>query len=114
VRELFHEVERIRDTQVSVEELQLAKNGWALSLAGDFQTTEDVASSEGDLFVFGLPLDYYGGLGPRIDAVGAADIERLAKKYLNPESMVVVAVGDRTRIAPELEKLGLGPVKQVP
>jgi zinc protease len=114
VREIFRELERIRDVEVSAEELQLAKNGWALSLAGDFQTTGSVAATEGELFVYGLPLDYYGGLGARIDAVSALDVRHMAQKYLDPESMVVIAVGDRARIAPELEKLNLGPVKQVP
>jgi zinc protease len=114
VGEIFREVERIRDSEVSAEELQLAKNGWALALAGDFQTTGNVAAAEGELFVYGLPLDYYGGLRARIDAVSAADVRRMAEKYLDPEAMVVIAVGDRARIAPELEKLDLGPVKQVP
>jgi len=54
------------------------------------------------------------GLAKQIDAVGAADVERVAKKYLDPKSMVVIAIGDRARIAPELEKLDLGPVQQVP
>ena len=41
----------------------------------------------------------------------AADTLRVAKQYLAPEKMVVVAVGDRAKIQPELEKLGLGPVE---
>jgi zinc protease len=114
VREIFREVERIRDSEVSPEELQLAKNGWALSLAGDFQTAGSVAATEAELFVYGLPLDYYRGLGARIDAVSASEIRRMAQKYLDPESLVVIAVGDRARIGPELEQLNLGPVKQVP
>jgi zinc protease len=114
VRELFGEVERIRDAEISLGELQLAKNGWALALAGNFQTTRDVAATAGGLFVYGLPFDYYGGLAKQIDAVTAADVQRMARKYLHPESMVVIAVGDRARIEPDLEKLDLGPVKQVP
>jgi zinc protease len=74
----------------------------------------DIATTEGGLFVCGLPLGYYGGLAKQIDAVDAAEVERVAKKYLHPESMLVIAVGDRARIAPELEKLDLGPVQQVP
>jgi len=38
----------------------------------------------------------------------------MAKKYVHPESMVVVAVGDPACIAPQLEKLELGAVRQFP
>ena len=31
-----------------------------------------------------------------------------AKKYLAPEKLIVVAVGDRVKIEPELKKLNLG------
>jgi len=114
IQELFHEVGRIRKTDVSLEELKLAKDSWALSLAGDFETTGDITGSEGGLFVYGLPLDYYRELPAQIDAVTAADVRSSATKYLNPDFLVVVAVGDRVRIEPEMEKLGLGPVQVIP
>jgi hypothetical protein len=64
---MLREVERIGSSQVSADELKLAKNAWALSLAGDFETTGDITATEGDLFVYGLGRDYYGGLAKRID-----------------------------------------------
>lgn len=114
VRELFREVDRIRNTEPSAEELKVAKDAWSLSLAGDFETTADIAATEGGLFAYGLPFDYYGGLAKQIDGVSASDVQRAAQKFLHPESMVMIAVGDRARIAPELEKLDLGPVQLVP
>jgi zinc protease len=62
----------------------------------------------------GLGRDYYGGLAKRIDNVSAEDVKRVAGQYLHPESMVVIAVGDRARIAPELKKHELGPIEIVP
>ena len=38
-------------------------------------------------------------------------MRRVAGKYLLPESMVIVAVGDRSKIEPELVKLNLGKVE---
>ena len=38
----------------------------------------------------------------------AADAERVAAKYLQPENMLVVAVGDRAKIEPQLQKLEIG------
>ncbi|HYG80751.1 MAG TPA: hypothetical protein VD861_10205, partial [Pyrinomonadaceae bacterium] len=50
-------------------------------------------------------------LPARIDAVTAADVQRVAEKYLRPDATVVVAVGDRSKIEPELQKLNLGSVE---
>jgi zinc protease len=63
------------------------------------------------LFIYNLPLDYYRSLPAKIDAVTTADVRRVAGKYLLPESMVIVAVGDRSKIEPELVKLNLGKVE---
>ncbi|MCA1557512.1 MAG: hypothetical protein LC731_03110, partial [Acidobacteria bacterium] len=63
------------------------------------------------LFVYNLPLDYYRQLPARIDAVTVADIRRVAEKYLTPGSMVIIAVGDRSKIEEEMKKLNLGAVE---
>jgi zinc protease len=38
-------------------------------------------------------------------------VQALATKLIKPDSMVIVAVGDRARIEPELKKLNLGTVE---
>ena len=46
-----------------------------------------------------------------MNAVTADQTLAAAKKYLVPDRMVVVAVGDRAKIEPELRKLNIGPVE---
>jgi zinc protease len=92
------------------ERRSLARDSNARSLPGLFETTLDAASSIRQLFVYGLPLDYYSALPKRIEAVTAAQVHRVANLYLNPDKMAVVAVGDRATIEPELKKLSLGPI----
>lgn len=111
VQEVFKEIERMRDTQVTTDELRLAKDSSSRSLPGLFETTPQSASSIGQLFVYNLPLGYYRTLPAQIDAVSAADVQRMAQKHLKPESMVVVLVGDRAKIEAEIEKLKLGPIE---
>jgi len=50
-------------------------------------------------------------LPAKIDAVTVADVLRVAGKYLLPDSMVIVAVGARSKIEPELTKLSLGKIE---
>lgn len=111
VQEVFKEIERMRDTTVTPEELRLARDSNSRSLPGLFETTPQAAASIGQLFVYKLPLDYYRSLPAKIDGVSAAEVQRVARQYLKPESMVVIAVGDRAKIQPELEKLKLGPIE---
>src|SRR5581483_7360838 len=108
VSEVFKEVERMRRQPVTADELALAKDSIARSLPGMFETTASTANSIGSLFIYGLPLDYYRDFPEKVDAVDAATVQRMAEKYLDPEHMVIVAVGDRARIEPELSKLDLG------
>ena len=110
-REIFNELERIRTGDVTADELKTAKDAVARSLPGLFETTAQTVGSLSQLFVYNLPLDYYRQLPARIDAVNIADIRRVAEKYLSPGSMVIVAVGDRSKIEEELKKLNLGNIE---
>jgi len=111
VQETFKELERIRTSQLSADELKLAKGAFSLSLAGLFETSERTAETVGDLFTYDLPLDYYKQLPAQIDVVNAADVQRVATQYVHPESAVVIVAGDRAKIEPELKKLSIGPLE---
>jgi len=112
-QELFKEVTRIREDELKPEELQKAKDSFSKTLVGLFETTQETASTIGQQFVFGLPLEYYRDLPAQIDKVASADALRVAKQYLHPEASIVVGVGDRAKIAPELKKLNIGPIDVV-
>jgi zinc protease len=113
VKEIFNELDAMRRTPLSSEELAISKDSIARSLPGLFETSANAADTIGNLFVYSLPLDYYRTLPAKIDTVTAQDAQRVAQKYLNPEQMAVVAVGDRAKIEPELSKLQLGPILAV-
>jgi zinc protease len=110
VGELFKELDRIRTSAPSPEELKLAKGAFSLSLAGLFESSGQTAGTIGDLFVFDLPLDYYQQLPGKIDAVTSDDVRRAAERYVHPETAAVVGVGDNAKVADALGKLALGPV----
>jgi zinc protease len=111
VKEILFEIDRMRTTQLTPDELKAAKDSMARSLPGFFETTPQVAGSISQIFIYNLPLDYYRTLPARINTVTAAEVQKAAEKYLSPKSMVVVAVGDRSKIEAELKKLDIGPVE---
>lgn len=110
VTEFFREIEGMSSNLLSPAELKMAKDNWALSLPGMFETSPSVAGTIAGLYIYGLPLDYYRKLPEQIEAVTPNQVEVVSKKYFKPEEMVVVTVGDKAKIKPELEKLNLGPI----
>ena len=65
--------------------------------------------------IYGLPLDEYATRPARFSKVTRGDVLNAAAKYLVPERMRVVAVGDTQVIKVGLGKLGLGePVVRKP
>ena len=108
--EFLKELRRIRDEAVPAAELDKAKQYINLGLPGDFETTGGAAFRFRDLLVYGLPLDYYGGYVARINAVTAADVQRVARTYIDPDRFDIVIVGDRSQIEAGLKALNEGPI----
>lgn len=112
LQEFFKELEGIRQP-IPADELEKAKNYVALSLPQNFETTAAVAASLAQQFVYGLPDDYFATFTRRIRAVTAADVQRAAQRYIQPDKFAVVIVGDRKTIEPGIKALNLGPIKIV-
>ncbi|WP_198115940.1 M16 family metallopeptidase [Massilia rhizosphaerae] len=108
VSEILKEVNGMRDKPLPGAELAGARDSQVYSLPGQFETDSGIVASLADTYVFDLPADYWRTLPERLRAVTAAQVQAAAKKYLKPDQLKVIAVGDRARIAPQLQKLGLG------
>ena len=108
VSEILKELNRIRDSDLSADELTLAKDSLVRSLPSQFETSGRVTASTTNIYVYDLGLDYLSKLPGRLTIVDAGAVKAAAQKYIVPEKMIVVLVGDRARIAPALQKLNLG------
>jgi predicted Zn-dependent peptidase len=107
--EFFKELTRIHET-VPADELEKAKSSLSLALPRRFETTRAMAGSLSQLYLYDLPADFYATYGERVHAVTAADVKRAADKYIVPDKMLVVVVGDRKVIEAGVRALNLGPV----
>ncbi len=110
--EFFKELENIR-TPIPDTELEKAKNYLALLLPRAFETTGSVAGSLQQQFVYGLPDDYFRTYTAHVRAVTPADVQAAARKYIQPDKMAVVIVGDLKVIEPAVKALNLGPLSVI-
>jgi zinc protease len=108
VEEILHEVARIQAAPVTADELSLGRDALVRSLPGYFETTQSAVATIAGTYVYDLGLDYYTRYPGQINGVTAAGVQDVAKRYLVPTKFVVIAVGDRAKIGPQLQKLNLG------
>lgn len=108
IAEIFKEVRGIRATPLPAAELAGARDSQVYSLPGQFETNSTIVGSLAETYVFDLPPDYWRGLPDQFRRVTAQQVQAAAGKYLVPERMKVIAVGDRAKVLPQLKSLGLG------
>ena len=109
--EILKELRRMRDTALSPAELKMAKDSIAQSMPGRFESGEEATGTIAQIYVYGLTPEYFSELPAQINAVTAEQARAAAQQYIQPEKMIVVAVGDRAKIEPDLKKLDLGKIE---
>jgi predicted Zn-dependent peptidase len=107
--EFMKELRAAADT-VPAAELEKAKRYLVLQLPARFETTGSIAGQLVPLVTYGMPLDFYNGFAARVAAVTQADVQRVARRYLDPARLTIVVVGDRRAIEAGVRRLNLGPV----
>lgn len=106
LHELMGELQRIGNEPVPDDELKNAKRalvgGFALSLESPQTLIGNLATQK----IYNLPPDYWDDYPQRVEAITAADVQRVAKKYYDASKLQIIAVGDATELKKVLEKYG--------
>lgn len=97
---------RIREEPVSKTELKAAKTFVLGSFLLGLETQGMVAQRLLDGELYNLPDRYVEKYSTQVKAVTSSDVNRIARRTMNPNNLVVCVVGDKTRIATQLEELG--------
>jgi zinc protease len=95
------------------EELARAKDNILNSFLFRYDTREKVLDARVRLEFYGYPADYLETYRAALEKVTIADLSRVAKKYIHPDKLAVLVVGNGPEIKPGLEELKLGPAKTI-
>ena len=101
------------DRPVTPKELEFCQKVLSRGYPSGFATSKEIATQLRTLATYHLPDDYFNTVVPAIKKVTCGDVTRMAKKYFRPEALLVVVVGDREQIEPQLRKLPIGKQMQV-
>ncbi|MDO4880077.1 MAG: pitrilysin family protein [Capnocytophaga sp.] len=105
VEEIFNEIRKIQNQNVPADKLAEAK---ALYLGSFIMATENpatIARFALNKEVYKLPKNFYANYIKNIEAVTAADVKRVANKYIKINNLRVVIVGKASEIADSLEAM---------
>ncbi len=105
-------IEQIRDEPVSAAELELAKKSLINSFIFAFENSHSIVSRKVRLDYYDYPKDYLETYRQKLAAVTVDDVQRVAHKYLHPDRLQIVLVGNSQTYRDDIETLGL-PVESV-
>ena len=104
--DLLDELKQVRETSIPAQEFLDAKRSLVAAFARQLESPATLLQNAITRWRFNLPADYWDRYPERIMAITEAEAHAMAKKYLDPSRLQVVAVGNGEAIARALRKLG--------
>ena len=93
------------------DEMVQGKESLIQSLPGRFASVNGIAAAVSSIYLQDLPETYFKDYANRINAVTKADLERVAKQYIDIDHLNLVIVGDKAAIEESLRKTGIAPIQ---
>lgn len=103
--EMLHQLNRIRDERVPVEEFEGAKSFLAGSFPLRIETAGQIGGQIATARLLGVPVEYMTEFRDRILGVSPEDVQRVAREYVRPDRAAVVVVGDARELLAPLQAI---------
>jgi zinc protease len=105
------EIAGLNNRAFTEAELQRAKDDILNSFLFRYDSKDKILSARERLEYYGYPADYLETYKTALEKVTLADLTAAAKKYIHPDKLAVLVVGNGPEIKPGLEELKMGPVQ---
>jgi zinc protease len=112
--ELVKEYQGVSGTKpISEKELKDEQGNATLGLPGQFETVQQLAGAYSQIIGFGLPEDYFNTFTQKATSLTTDAANATAKKFIQPEHLVWVVVGDMSKVEAGIRELNLGAVHKI-
>jgi zinc protease len=101
------------DKPITADELKDEQLLDTLELPGSFETVQQLSGAYGNILQNGLPEDYYNTFTQKAMALTPDTANEIAKKYILPDHLVWVVVGDMSKVESGIRELNLGEVHKI-
>jgi zinc protease len=103
---MLAEISRLKTDPPTPAELSKAKDQLLNSFVFHYDSPDKTLNEEVTLAFYGYPLDFLEKYKAGIEKVTAADVTRVANKYIDVSKLAIIAVGNEAEIKPPLSTLG--------
>lgn len=103
---VIQEIRRITQEPVSAEELRVAKEAILNSFVFNFDSTGEIVRRLMNYEYYGYPRDFLERFKANVEKVTAEDVLRAARAHLQPDKLVILAVGRQQDFDQPLSTLG--------
>lgn len=114
IRETLGQLDRIRESAPSDDELHEVRDFLVGVFPLRFETSGGVAGAMEPLAVYALADDYWQTYRSHLEAVGAAEVHAAALELIRPEELLILAVGDAAVIRDAVAGGDFGPLEVRP
>jgi zinc protease len=105
-KEILVDIAKLRTEPPTEVELRRAKDALLNSFIFRYDSPEKVLGEQVTLAVYGYPSDFLERYRAGIEKVTSADVSRVAQKYVQPDKLAIVVVGNNPEITPPLTGMG--------
>jgi zinc protease len=103
---VLEQLKRLGDEPVSPAELDAVKRSIVGQFALNLERPSTILNQSYLRHRYGFSLDYWDRYPAKMMSVTAAEVQAVAQKYMDPNRVLIVAVGDASKIRSGLEKFG--------
>lgn len=103
---LREEINKLTTAPATPAEMSLAKESILNAFVFTMDTRQKALDQQVQLAFYGFPADYFQKYPANIEKVTAADVERVAKKYVHPDQLALLVVGQEKDFEKPLSSLG--------
>ncbi len=103
---MLAEINRLKTDPPTAAELSKAKDQVLNSFIFHYDSPDKTLNEQVTLAFYGYPADTLEKYKAGIEKVTAADVTRVANKYIDTSKLAIVVVGNESQISPKLDALG--------
>lgn len=103
---VLDEISKLKTVPPTETELRSAKDQVLNSFIFNYDSPDKTLSEQVTLAFYGYPLDFLEKYRAGVERVTAADVARVAQKYIDPSKLAILVIGNGPQINPPLKDLG--------
>ncbi len=98
---------------ITEAELKDEQSNATLGLPGTFETVQQLSGAYSTILQYNLPEDFYNSYTQKVLAVTPDSANQIAKKYILPNHLVWLVVGDMSKVEAGIRELNIGEVHNI-